>query len=132
MCIRDRGVAYFLVTEEELPEMDGVTDIDGKCLARSSMLFDKSKLYEKESVTPLEEFIGGAGLDLDEDLDVLTASWFEPNDGLKTIRVMKKYVSENKTLFEEWEGTLVDLNDMEKVLELCVQNSTRWCLGIDV
>jgi len=127
------GAAYFFLPETELPDMATVDGISGNSLASTSMEFDDKKLYEKLDITPLEEFVGGAGLDFgDEDLGELTNAWFDPTDGLKTVVSMKSHIIENKDQFSDPADTLNDLEAFEKSLQQCVEHSTRWCLGIDV
>jgi len=127
------GAAYFIVTEAELPDADAVSDIDGEFIASMSMIFDDEKIYEKLEITPLEEFIGGAGLDFDdEDLGDVANSWFDPADGLKTVRAMQIHISKNSSQFSEVTESLAELQTIEKSLLLCIEHGTRWCLGIDV
>lgn len=132
------GVAYYISTEKELPEIDSVIDIDGKSIARISDFLEKEKIYESLAVKPLEEFFGDDvsefldDVDDEHDSDIGGEQWFSAEDGLTTVNALIGYIEAHKSAIPSADDVLVDLSDMLKILTVCKEHNSKWYLAMDI
>jgi hypothetical protein len=116
------GLAYFPVLEAS---ENSPTVVDGKCLAR---VFDKLTILAQQlKVTPLEGFLGGVP-DIDLDIEEI---WFEPLDGLNTVRALLDHLEQTPNIYRSQDGIISDLLGLKDVLETAQQRKVRWHLAID-
>ncbi len=92
------------------------------------------ELAKRLGVRPLMEFFSAspdevaemAGLSADE-IDVPDEQWFEPREGLRTVRSLKEHLAS----IPGAEEVVLDLADMERVLQEADGRGLKWHLMID-
>ena len=65
---------------------------------------------------------------LPEDAD---ATWFEPTDGLVTVRRLLAHLQTDPSGIPDADGVVQDLQDCERVLESLQESGIRWHLAVD-
>jgi len=118
------------------PVFEGVNDgwpddVNGKCLSRASDRLDW--VAKREKVRPLMDFFSltpdqatGEGVE-----DVYTEVWFDPVDGLKTVRALLKYVCVDGRKIENLNCVREDLEAFERRLLEAAEKNVRWHLVVD-
>lgn len=127
------GVSYYIILEKESNEID--LEVCGKGIAKDIENLDK--IAKKIGVIPLSNFysineesmLDLLGEDFDS-IDVPPESWFDANDGLKTVHALLDYVQNNNLDLNK--NTIVDLMDFERILKAAVVESSKWYLAMDI
>ena len=110
----------------ELVMIDGaIARIDeGGAIARTCQQLDRIALEKNVSAI--------SDLGLEDDLKGTTPQWRDPQDGLRTVRVLLSIVRENPETLGESQHIVADLERMESALEKAREQGTRFCLVVRV
>jgi hypothetical protein len=134
------SLAYYIVPEREVPGLDCF--VNGKSLAHiPGRVLDR--ICRQAGVRPLTEFLSSGP---EEDAEFFEeegidpppggfppVQWFEPADGLRTVRGLLTRVSELAAVADRGYGKGVeeDLRQYEEVLVGLEQAGVRWHLEVD-
>ncbi len=129
--------AIFPVFDKEIEGID-ISSVDGKMLNLYDPELDE--IAQSAGFVPLMNFFGASPADyFEEDEfeelkitdDQLTEKWFEPEDGLKTVRFLLEYVRKNPEEFESDAEYLVsDLENFARVLQIAQKAGAKWHVTI--
>ena len=129
----------YIVLEREIPGFDPY--INGKNLDRASDELDA--LANRLTVRPLMGFFsahpnevadlldeesGGPGLD---GLDLPPETWFEADDGLKTVERLLAHLADHSDAVSESPRVMEDLREFQSVLKRASAEHSRWHLSVD-
>ncbi|HET9839750.1 MAG TPA: hypothetical protein VFR84_16100 [Candidatus Angelobacter sp.] len=129
------GAALFIVLQKEVQGVDA-SSVGGKFLARNLEMLDAlaAKLRVRAfgefiSVNPEEaaDFAEGEGVNA-SGLSFPAEQWFDPEDGLLTVRTLLNYVSSASPGDSR---LLQDLTDCERVLTSAQLAGTKFHLAVD-
>lgn len=132
------AASFYIVVEGEDPGFD--TFVNGHALARNEDALER--LAESLHVDPLLEYFSadensmcllldqGAG-DPDWAQNLPAPQWFDPADGLVTIRALIRYlIASPVCLGSETSRVLNELREYERVLEKTRKRNLRWQLAV--
>jgi hypothetical protein len=134
------GVAIYVVIEKEIPGIDA-SSVSGKALAKSSEQLDR--IARKNGLLAIQEFMSvdpeeaGAFLEDSEialdDVKIPEEQWFDPADGLKTIRGLLDFLRDNPTALSKVPLSHLqdDLLAAEKVLSVALKHGVRFHFAVD-
>jgi hypothetical protein len=141
-------MAFYIVLNAESPAFD--TYVDGKILSRHSEIL--GNIASSVGAQPLEAFFSATLADYAdltgdsleevqewaEDVRAeggnppsLEAEWFDPAEGLRTVRLLRKHLAEHPRAASDVEGVLFDLQEFERVLHEAETRGLRWHLSVD-
>lgn len=134
------GAALYIALETEIPEFDSF--VNGKALSAAERLLDRAA--KKLGITPLMSFFSidpqEAADFLDEEMlddqsaesiGVPPEQWFEPSDGLQTVRALQQHLRDEPKTVRNAEAVLNDLEEFEAVLQRVEAAGVRWHLAVD-
>lgn len=132
------GVALYVVLEKDATGCDA-TSVPGKCLARAQDRLDA--IAKERGLTPLGDFLSiapeeamafleGEGV-APEGLELPAEQWFDPADGLRTVRGLLDQLRHAPPDVPRLAGVLDDLEATERVLLAAEQHGVRFHLAID-
>lgn len=132
------AASLYIVVEGEDPGFD--IFVNGHALARNEDALER--LAESLGVAPLLQFFSadensmcvlleqGAG-DPDWAHHLPKPQWFDPADGLTTVRALIRYLSQSPTAFgSETQPILLELREYETVLTKTEKRDLRWHLAV--
>ena len=130
------SVALYLSLDRDLPGVDPGS-VDGKALAAAQPSLDATAALL--GFTPLAHFISvneeEARLFLEEhgveDVPVPAEQWFDPADGLQTLRALQEYVRRDTSPSRAATALLADLEAAERVLLAAQSHHARFHLSVD-
>jgi hypothetical protein len=132
------GVALYVALEKEVPGFDA-SSVWGKCLEKAQTRLDG--IAREHGLTPLGDFISVAPEDVlaflegeggvPEDLELPTEDWFDPAEGLRTVRGLLSYIRDNPASVKQARGVCDDLEAAEEVLAAAKEHGVRFHLAID-
>jgi hypothetical protein len=133
------GVALYVALEKEVPGFDASSGC-GKVLERAQRQIDG--IARRLNLTPLEDFISTDPEEIRgymEDLGGVpdgvqfpAEQWFDPSDGLKTVRGLLNHLRNDPSGVRNLQGVLQDLEATEEVLAAAAKQGTRFHLAIDI
>ncbi|MCB9399039.1 MAG: hypothetical protein H6510_14590 [Acidobacteria bacterium] len=121
------SVAAFIVAERDIDGFDSF--VNGKSVILYQNQIDQA--CRILNVTPLFAFLSsppGEWAEFFEEDQVPAEKWYPPNEGLKTVRALRRYIQEQKGVLEP---ILSDLEEYDNVLTRLEQEQVRWHLQID-
>jgi hypothetical protein len=131
------SAALYIVLENDEPGFD--TQVDGKALSSAETQLDE--IAKKLSVTPLMQFYS---MEPDEAAEMMEESggdssevnfpeiqWFGAEDGLITVRALRRYLAENADLVANVSSINADLLGFESVLKSAQEHNLKWHLAVD-
>jgi len=132
------GTALYIRLEREIPDLD--LFVDGKTLCKESDTLDS--IAAELGVKPLMEFFSASPDEINDFLEGEHARdlvgvekvqevWFDPEDGLKTVRALLVALRENPEILGDTEGVVLDLLEFERVLSEAKENNVKWHLSVD-
>ncbi len=134
------GAALYVVLNTSDPGFD--TFMSGKALSRSEEPL--AAISQKIGVRPLMEFFSTDASELTdfaldagmgaEDLQALPAqaSWFDPDEGLRTARALIDELQGNSVAIERLDLVIADLKDIVRILEEAKRRGLQWHLAVDL
>ena len=136
--LKAMAASLYIVVEGEDPGFD--TFVNGHALARNEDALER--LAESLHVAPLLQYFSadensmclllehGAG-DPEWARNLPEPQWFDPADGLVTIRALKRYlIASPVSLGSETPHVLNELREYERVLEKARKYKLRWQLAV--
>jgi hypothetical protein len=136
--LRAMAASLYIVVEGEDPGFD--IFVNGQALARNEDALER--LAESLGVTPLLQFFSadensmcllleqGAG-DPAWARHLPEPQWFEPKDGLVTIKALTEFLSSTPVSFgSETLPVLSELREYERVLQKAAKYKVRWHLAV--
>ena len=132
------STALFVVLDREIPGFDPF--VNGKFIAEESDVLDR--IATRLGVTPLmdffsaspdemSDFLDGEGLAEIAEMKLERESWFDPEDGLRTMKALLGSLAEKSAEVEKLQGVISDLRQFEQVLLRAKSNGAKWHLGVD-
>jgi hypothetical protein len=131
------SVAYFIVPEREIDGFDHF--VNGKALAQAN---EKTleQLCKQLGVMSLTDFLSqdsdeiaafleDEGLDTPEELP--TEQWFEPREGLRTVRALLQHLAVEPKAIKNAKAIVEDLREYEAVLSRLEKEEILWHLALD-
>jgi len=129
------SVAWYIVLEKKVAGCH--PEINGKAMGHSGKLLNG--IAKEAGVTPLMDFFATSpgdlatfandnGIEMDEGA-MPAEKWFRAEDGLKTVSVLIKAVSDKK--LDRASEIVDDLRSFERVLQVAKTNGVRWHLAVD-
>ena len=130
--------ALYVVLDQEIPGFD--LFVNGKFIAEESDELDR--IATKLGVTPLMDFFSTSPEEMTDFLDAEDVgkisdmklekeSWFNPEDGLRTVKALLSDFTEKSTKVENLQGVVSDLREFEQVLLKAKNHGVKWHLSID-
>ncbi|WP_109484596.1 hypothetical protein [Occallatibacter savannae] len=132
------AASLYIVVEGEDPGFD--IFVNGHALARNEDALER--LADSLGVSPLLQFFSadensmcvlleqGAG-DPDWAYHLPRPQWFDPADGLATVRALLRYISQSPVAFgSETQPILLELREYETVLAKTEKHHLRWHLAV--
>jgi hypothetical protein len=126
------GLALYVALEKEVPGVDA-SSVCGKALAKAQARLDG--IARQHGLTPLEDFLSVAPEDVaallgdegeaPEGLGLPAEQWFDPADGLRTVRGLLTHGGDRPA------GVRDDLEATERVLLAARQHGVRFHLALD-
>jgi hypothetical protein len=132
------AASLYIVVQGEDPGFD--IFVNGHALARNEDALER--LAERLHVAPLLEFFSAdensMALLVDQDEEPLDLhlplpqpQWYDPADGLVTVRALKEFLGLNPAaLGAETQPILTDLSEYERVLRKTAQRGLRWHVAV--
>lgn len=132
------AASLYIVVEGEDPGFD--IYVHGQALARNEE--GLHRLATKLEVPPLLEFFSAdensMALLMDQGIDepewsthLPQPQWFEPADGLMTVRTLIDFLTVNRAAFgSETSAIFRELAEYERVLQKVLERSLRWHLAV--
>jgi hypothetical protein len=133
------GAALYVVLNTKDPGFD--TFMNGKALSCNED--NLAALARKLGVTPLMEFFSADASELadfameagmeEQDLPAVSAqaSWFDPDEGLRTARALISELQGNPVALQQLDLVIADLKDSLRILEEAKRRGLRWHLAVD-
>ena len=132
------GTALYIALDQEIPGFDSF--VNGKFISEESDALDR--IATKLGVTPLMDFfstspdemsgfLDGEALEKIADMKLGKESWFDPEDGLRTVQTLISYFNEKSDKAENHQGVISDLREFEQVLLKAKNHGVKWHLSID-
>ena len=132
------GAALFIVLNREISGFDPF--VNGKSLSKESETLDR--IATKLGVKPLMEFFSTSpdemaafleGEDVGEiaEMKFREESWFDPEDGLATVRSLLSYLRERPDAIGNYEEVISDLREFEQVLLKARDHGVKWHVSVD-
>ena len=84
-------------------------------------------LSADDAAAAVEDF----GLDDEEELEMAPEQWFEPEEGLASVRALTRSLEEHPEALSNTEAVLQDLRAFDLVLTAAQDRGLKWHLGID-
>jgi hypothetical protein len=132
------GVALYVALEKEIPGFDA-SSVCGKFLEKAQTRLDG--IAKEHGLTPLGDFISVAPEDvlaffedqggIPEGQEPPAEEWFDPAEGLRTVRGLLSYVRDNPSSVRQARGVCDDLEAAEEVLAAAKEHGVRFHLAID-
>jgi hypothetical protein len=132
------GVALYVALEKEIPGFDA-SSVCGKRLEKAQERLDG--IAKELGLTPLGDFISVAPEDVlaffedqggvPEGQELAPEDWFDPAEGLRTVRGLLSYVRDNPASIKQARGVCDDLEAAEEVLAAAQRHGVRFHLAID-
>jgi hypothetical protein len=132
------GVALYVALEKEVPGFDA-SSVCGKCLEKAQTKLDG--IAKEHGLPPLGDFISVAPEDMlaffegeggmPEGLEVPAEDWFDPAEGLRTVRGLLSYLRDHPASVKQARGVRDDLEAAEQVLAAAKEHGVRFHLAID-
>jgi hypothetical protein len=132
------SVAIYVALEKEIPGFDA-SSVCGKCLEKAQARLDG--IARERRLTPLTDFLSTAPEDvlgffedmggMPEGLQPPAEEWFDPAEGLRTVRGLLDYLRDNPTSVPRARGVRDDLEAAEAVLAAAREHGVRFHLAID-
>ena len=133
------GAALYIALDQEIAGFDSF--VNGKFLAEESDALDR--IATKLEVTPLmdffstppgeiSDFLDGEGLGEIADMKLGKQSWFDPEDGLRTVKALLSYFAEKSAKVENLQGVVSDLREFKQVLLKAKNHGVKWHLSVDL
>jgi hypothetical protein len=134
--------AYFIVLQEDVDDVDAFVALKTITKARDKL----AEIAEEIGVSSLESFVHGNDRGRDDFEDIAenegwggidyqtsagTEEWFEPNDGLDSVRALIGYIESDPECLKRPKATLEELRGMETVLESAMQAGVKFRLEED-
>jgi hypothetical protein len=126
------SVALYVALERDVPGIDA-SAVCGKFLSRAQKQLDA--IARRQALTPLEDFVS---MDPQEVADLfgaipegLTEQWFEPSEGLKTVRGLLNYLRQDPSGIRNAREVCADLEATERVLAAAREQGVRFHLAVD-
>jgi hypothetical protein len=126
------SVALYVALERDLPGFDA-SSVCGKFLSRAQKKLDG--IARRQGLTPLEDFVS---MDPEEVRDLLdglpeglTEQWFEPAEGLKTVRGLLHSLRQDPSGVRNAREVCADLEATEQVLAAALSQGVRFHLAVD-
>ena len=131
------SVAYYIALKDEIPGFDpfvngkAIAHADEKTIAKYCSALKVKPLTEFISQNPeeLADFMEGEGIEAPDGPP--EEQWFEAKDGLKTVRALKQYLTDNPTALMNSKAVCDDLSEFETVLERIEKEGVLWHLAVD-
>jgi hypothetical protein len=130
------GAELFILLEREIPGFDPY--VNGSYVSRADEQL--TQLAIELGVTPLMEFFSAAPAELmdfveDEaelgDLELPEETWFEAEDGLKTVETLLEKLAERPERIGDAAEVASDLREFRSVLLRAKSEGVRWHLSVD-
>jgi len=132
------SAAYYIVLDTQDPGFDPF--VNGKALARASDALQDAAAqlgvrplmdFFSMSADSVEEAAAEFGLD-EETLSAAPAeAWFEPADGLRTVRALLQHCEQVREQLPGHEVVREELLEYARVLEQAQSRGFRWHLAVD-
>jgi hypothetical protein len=132
------SVALYVALEKEVPGFDA-SSVCGKRLEKAQARLDG--IAKENGLTPLGDFISMAPEDVRafyEDMGGMperweppAEEWFDPADGLRTVRGLLSYLRDNLASVKQARGVCDDLEAAAEVLAAAKEHGVRFHLAID-
>ena len=136
------GAALYIALEKDIPDVDPF--VDGKALSTAEKRLDAlakklgvTALMDDFSVDPqdvldfFESEAEATGEPMQEVPPFAAEKWFDPAEGLRTVRALRSYLITNTAELRNTKAVLRDLDDFEKVLDNALSHGVRWHLAVD-
>lgn len=114
-----RGISFIVVFKRAIPS---VGTLGGDCMAIEPLLPALDKLAAKANVLPLSTFVNPDP----EGLSGSPPDWFDPPDGLSTVRGLLAELKQNAKAIKDCEKVAEDLKVIEKDLALAKQKGVKF------
>ncbi len=132
------SVALYIALEKEIPGFDA-SSVCGKHLEKAQAKLDG--VARERGLTALGDFLStdpedvraffGVEGGMPEGLQLPAEQWFDPTEGLRTVRGLLSYVRENPAGVSRARGVREDLEAAEAVLLAATQHGVRFHLAVD-
>jgi hypothetical protein len=132
------SVALYVALEKEVPGFDA-SSVCGKFLEKAQARLDG--IAREMGLTPLRHFISVAPEEalaffedaggVPEGLEPPAEEWFDPAEGLRTVRGLLSYIRDNPASVKQARGVCDDLEAAEEVLAAAREHGVRFHLAID-
>jgi hypothetical protein len=132
------GSAIYAEFESKVPGYDPSTEISGKGLAqamdalgelaRSLGVREPWDFYSESN----EEAFEKLGEELPEDMEKDGATWFDPTEGLKSVRSLLTKLRDDPKNIEGAAFAMSDLEALRKILEIAEKHGVKFRLRIDI
>lgn len=129
------GLAWYVTLNKPLKDPDPATSISGKALAHNDEPLES--LAKSLNVRPLTDFVSVSADDVDDILgddapDVeIEESWFEPADGLRTVRALSQDLRK-ATKLDQPDHVAKDLAALERILMAAEEKKAKFHLSVDL
>jgi hypothetical protein len=131
------SVAFFIVTEREIDDLD--TFVDGKAIAKvSEKALNKvcaaagiKSIYDYVSIDPddLADFLEDEDVESPDSLP--PEQWFSPAEGSEWAAKLSEYLRANPTVIKGTPEVLSDLAEYETVFKELQGHGVRWHFQVD-
>ncbi len=127
------SVALYIALEKPIPGFDA-SSVCGKSLEKAHARLDG--IARERGLTPLGDFLSTDPEDVRaffgaEGLQLPAEQWFDPAEGLRTIRGLLSYLRENPAGVNPARRVREDLEAAEAVLLAAAEHGVRFHLAVD-
>lgn len=128
------GAALYIVPETPVPGVDEFSN--GKAIAQVDEI-ELEELCKSLRVTSLWAFVSqdpeafAAFFEADEANELLDETWFEAEEGLKTVRALHGHLVTHPGALANGEALIDDLQDYEWALSALAEQNVKWHFAVD-
>jgi len=130
------GYALYISLQTPIDGFDHVSVLDGKSIGANEEFF--ASKVKGTATKSLNEFLSVSAEDMEgffddaDDMPEVKEEWFEPSDGLETVRAYLDILEESTEGLDTPELIIDDLKAIELILKKADQHSVKWHLSCDI